>query len=90
MKQLGEPISTSIDGLNFIFKKKRKTIFNVIPMDERELTLIKLFDIFKELEECIRALELQTQKKKVCLKNKGGSTIPNSWKTTLKSTKVST
>lgn len=55
VKQFGEPISTSSDGLNFIFKKKRKTILNIIHMDERELTLIKQFDILKELEECIRA-----------------------------------
>lgn len=37
----GEPIATSPDGLNYVFKKKRKAVFSVLHLDEREFTLIK-------------------------------------------------
>ena len=37
----GDPIATSPDGLNYIFKKKRKAEFSVLHLDEREFTLIR-------------------------------------------------
>ena len=47
----GEPIATSPDGLNYVFKKKRKAVFSVLHLDEREFTLIKTIQISKEVED---------------------------------------
>ena len=51
VKLYGEPIATSTDGQNFIFKNKRDDIISIIYLDERELTLIKTLDISVEVDK---------------------------------------
>jgi len=45
VEDYGEPIATSENGLNFIFKKRNNTEISIIHLDENNLTLIKSFDI---------------------------------------------
>jgi len=47
VEEYGEPVATSENGLNFIFKKKTKNIISIIHLDEVNLTHIKSFDIMK-------------------------------------------
>lgn len=49
VEKMGEPLATSEDGQNFIFKKKRTAKISIIHMDEHGLTHIKNIDIHKEI-----------------------------------------
>ena len=53
----GEPIATSTDGQNFIFKNKRDDLISIIYLDERELTLIKTLDISNEVDNYLLICE---------------------------------
>ena len=54
VEEFGEPVATSENGLNFLFKKKNSFEVSIIHFDEQCLTHIKTFDIMKQVRDFIK------------------------------------